>query len=52
MREAEDSAKLEKKKAQERVAQVERDFNEKERLMTDKLKQQMNNLIQQQMQEL
>jgi hypothetical protein len=37
--------KREKKKAEERVAQVEREFGEKERTMMDRLKREMNTLI-------
>jgi hypothetical protein len=52
VREADDTVKRERKKAEEKVAAVEREFYEKERTMTDKLKREMNNLIQEQMREL
>ena len=39
VKEAEDIMKVEKKKAQERVQQVEREFYEKERTLHDRLKQ-------------
>ena len=45
VREAEDTVKRERKKAEERVATVEREFNEKERNLMDKIKREMNNLI-------
>ena len=45
VKEAEDIMKQEKKKASERVQQVEREFNEKEKTLTDRLKHQMNQLI-------
>lgn len=45
VREAEETVKRERKKAEDRVAQVEREFNEKERTMTERLKRDMNNLI-------
>jgi|LauGreDrversion4_2_1035121.scaffolds.fasta_scaffold120653_2 hypothetical protein len=45
VREAEETVKRERKKAEERVATVEREFNEKERNLMDKIKREMNNLI-------
>jgi hypothetical protein len=52
VREAEDTVKRERKKAEEKVAAVEREFHEKERTLTERLKRDMNNLIQEQMREL
>ena len=52
VREADETVKRERKKAEEKVVAVEREFYEKERIMTDKLKREMNNLIQEQMREL
>jgi len=52
VREAEETVKRERKKAEERVATVEREFNEKERSLMDKIKRDMNGLIQEQMREL
>lgn len=52
MREADETVKRERKKAEEKVVAVEKEFYEKERIMTDKLKREMNNLIQEQMREL
>jgi hypothetical protein len=46
VREAEETVKRERKKAEERVATVEREFNEKERNLMDKIKREMNTLIQ------
>jgi hypothetical protein len=45
VREAEETVKRERKKAEEKVALVEREFNEKERNLMDKIKREMNNLI-------
>ncbi len=45
VKEAEDTMKREKKKAEERVALVEREFGEKERTMMERLKREMNTLI-------
>jgi hypothetical protein len=52
VREAEETVKRERKKAEERVATVEREFNEKERSLMEKIKRDMNGLIQEQMREL
>jgi hypothetical protein len=46
VREAEETVKRERKKAEERVATVERELNEKERNLMDKIKREMNTLIQ------
>lgn len=43
---------VEKQKCHERIKEIEDEFNEKEKVLLDKLKRDMNQLIQEQMREL
>jgi Skp family chaperone for outer membrane proteins len=45
VKDAEEKLQKERIKCQEKVSQVERDFNEKERSLMEKLKRDMNNMV-------
>ena len=52
VKDAEDKMQREKVRCQEKVSSVEREFNEKEKHLMDKLKREMNTMVQEQMREL
>ncbi len=52
VQEAEETMKREKQKCKERIAEVEREFLDKEKVLNDKLKREMNQLIQEQIKEI